>query len=806
MCHAALKLLYTAGVVDVKCLFNRTDFQINKPIKLLRRKLEVLLETRKATENALAYAFARHPSFPSGEAGTILDSALKEAWEKFKSHGLSTGDVSFRISIKVLEITSQLFLFIDASRHGLIEIPLLIEHQWAGVFQALKKINYAHAMVSSRVNPYARSAFSNEQLRRSRVISLTGRKGENTFFGYHQENIVHVLKDVARHSRDLTAVALAAGYCSHLAQVQRFSYRISLLRVPSSIHMVSSRAREILLLTAAMKHMQIGEADTRRTNKCSPLAGFVRARFIQVEGNQVSEILNLPCFTPGGQDGFPIIQTQALAMRVPGSTKICNEGSLLIGWSSGYPNVQCANRMHFSFAGNYLRSDSGSSVSLASLLGKTVTVKADLKTTSVGFDIHEHGAVSSVIRNGQGDSLGLVAGKVRVSSVGGNKIQADTSKADIVDMMKKKGAEGRRYRTFEFELSPFDVSKMTLWIYQKDAAAHHRQGMLNTGDKAGAESRTRQKQQDQKLNETKGRGTSELSQAEMTRLSFDKLINVTLHHEKSDVTQFHTVPSSIRNTRTSKQDLEPPHKMIVDSSELIFDASSKYTSKAVERYLTRRGKDETRSVLLANLLRGTVKPRVVTFSDQMTTDRLASIDKMTRDSTIRMNALKKMQISTANELVQLINAPEAYKSVNHNKIMQLEQAILTLNTAQHREEVLRIHRSGLRERIMNRGENDQENGASLQESVGAMSDAIHLSSFFTAEMHEELETLSSPDSGQHEPTVTNNEVLSHDMRSQDSEFDSEESDSEDSEDDGADWEEFRQSRKPGGLDVDSDGE
>jgi len=107
---------------------------------------------------------------------------------------------------------------------------------------------------------------------------------------------------------------------------------------------------------------------------------------------------------------------------------------------------------------------------------------------------------------------------------------------------------------------------------------------------------------------------------------------------------------------------------------------------------------------------------------------------------------------------------------------------------------------------MNRGENDQENGASLQESVGAMLDATHLSSFFTAEMHEELETLSSPDSGQHEPTVTNNEVLSHDMRSQDSESDSEESDSEDSEDDGADWEEFRQSRKPGGLDVDSDGE
>ena len=93
---------------------------------------------------------------------------------------------------------------------------------------------------------------------------------------------------------------------------------------------------------------------------------------------------------------------------------------------------------------------------------------------------------------------------------------------------------------------------------------------------------------------------------------------------------------------------------------------------------------------------------------------------MTRDSTIRMNTLKKMQISTTNELVQLINAPEAYKSVNHNKIMQLEQAILTLNTAQHREEILRIHRSGLRERIMNRGENNQAKGVSLQKSDGAM--------------------------------------------------------------------------------------
>ena len=689
-----------------------------------------------------------------------------------------------------------LFLFIDASGHGLIEVPLLIEHEWAGVFQALNKINYAHAMVSSRMTPYTRSAYSNEQIRRSRVISLTGRKGGCSFFGEMQEQHVHMLKETARRSRDLQAVTLAAGYCAHLARVQRFWFRIALLKVPSSTHMVSSRAREILLLTGAMKHMKVGDADSRRTIKCSLLAPFVRANYLQVHGTHVPVILNLQCFTPGGPNGFPVIKTPALAIRVGGSTELCAEGSMLIGWSIGLPNLQCGKRMHFSFAGRWPDSSLGGCVSLATLLGNTVKLKVDLTTGALGVNIQQDGTVVDVQKNSQGAALGLVAGKAKVISIGGTKIKADGSSV-IADMMKPNGAEGRRFRTYEFELRPCDVSCMTLWIYQKDSAATHRQGMLNLGDKAGAELRTRQKQQLSKFEKTAVRGTSPMSQSEMTRVSFDKQIDETLHHEKSTVNQFHTVPASIRKPHVSKQDSSPPHGLVVDSSELIFHASQKYALDAVKRYLTRRGKDDARSRLLSGLLRGKVKARVVTFADQAIADRLANIDNQTKSSTLRMNDMKKSQLSAVDALVQLINAPEAYKSVNHDKIMQLHQTILDLNREQKREELLRIHLSGLRERIMNRGQDAQAGDVGLHESIDSMSDAVYLTSTNIA--LSTIERQQSSDDGQRDGNVTNSQDHAYDTDTQFedsvSESESDESDSQD-EDDLAFWEELRRSSPP----------
>ena len=129
--------------------------------------------------------------------------------------------------------------------------------------------------------------------------------------------------------------------------------------------------------------------------------------------------------------------------------------------------------------------------------------------------------------------------------------------------------------------------------------------------------------------------------------------------------------------------------------------------------------------------------------------------------------------------------------------MQLHQTILDLNREQKREELLRIHLSGLRERIMNRGQDAQAGDVGLHESIDSMSDAVYLTSTNIA--LSTVERQQSSDDGQRDGNVTNSQDHAYDTDTQFedsvSESESDESDSQD-EDDLAFWEELRRSSPP----------
>lgn len=783
MCHVALKLLYTAEVIDVKCLFNRTDIQVNKPIKLLRRKLELLIQLRKATENALAESFSKHPCFPSSDTGTVSDSALIAAWKSFKSEGISTGDKSFCISMRVLEITSHLFLFIDASHHGLIEIPLLLENEWAGLYECVKKINYAQAAVCSRISVYTRSARANERTRRSRVVNLTGGFGKCDFFGEIQEQGVGQLKCIGRSSRDLNSLCAAAGFSAHLARVRRWGYRITGHKVPSSTHMPSSRAREMLCLSEAMKHLKFGEADERRTSVSSPLAPFVRSKFLPIHGSSVSRILDLQCLSSGGPEGFPVVKSQDLAQLATNGTEICGMGSMLVGFSIGLPRLTSGHRMNVCFAGKWSTSATDT-VSLSSLLGETITVTVDSTTDSCGLRVQSDGLVTDVSDKSQGEAMGLVAGLARIISIGGNTIQPDGS-SSFSELTQPKGSEGRRFRTYKIELKPKDLSSMTLFFYQKDSPPWHRQGHMNGGDRAGSQSRTRTKQQDQKRMRNQCSSTNLLDDAESTRIQLDKQIDETIYHKIHGESEYHTTPVKIGQIRVSNQDKEPPHPMVVDTHCTIFQAAQKKVRSAVTRYLKAIGNSSSRSSLLAGLLRGDIKPTVVSFADEVKAERVRNIDKQVRLATTQMNELKKQQLQAVDQFVLLINVPEARKSVNLPKIAQLQKLIVDHEGQRLRAERHIVHLSGIRACLIAGGI------AELSQVVDSMSDSIDVTtSYMRKSTNDSRSTrVLSNDNQPPEQFDNRSDDICHDSDSQSGESSSE-SDMEGSDDDenGAFWE------------------
>lgn len=197
----------------MKVLLGRTDIQVDQPIKKLRRKLDLLNVTRIATEEALFAGYLISEFSPKGEGLPLSRDDLLQSMSRYEAWGRSTGDKQFLLSLRVLEITQRLFLYLDESRHGGIEVPILIEYSWISIFAFTNKFNYAFASSMSRVARYGRSARMNAVIGGARTIKLSDRPdsdGAREFFGAGQEQHVHMFKQTAKQTNNMAQLGVVS--------------------------------------------------------------------------------------------------------------------------------------------------------------------------------------------------------------------------------------------------------------------------------------------------------------------------------------------------------------------------------------------------------------------------------------------------------------------------------------------------------------------------------------------------------------------------------------------------------------------
>ena len=171
MVHATLRHVYVTGLVDVKTLLNATDIQVEQPIKLLRRKMNLLTTLLGGYDAALVAGFESSDEFRVlSTDGEIEESDYMGAYGKYIQGGMDKGDSVFRNTVRSAELIDHVLLFHEQSKHGLWAVPELIEHQFIGIFDGEKKHNYADALARSRLMIYSRSSELNEKMRRGRTI------------------------------------------------------------------------------------------------------------------------------------------------------------------------------------------------------------------------------------------------------------------------------------------------------------------------------------------------------------------------------------------------------------------------------------------------------------------------------------------------------------------------------------------------------------------------------------------------------------------------------------------------------------
>lgn len=464
------------------------------------------------------------------------------------------------------------------------------------------------------------------------------------------------------------------------------------------MHMPPSRERELQKIKQNLIQSGIGIPSPHRTETGSSLAPFANCSNISFRGPLLQRVLQAKCVELFSTSGFPVVVGASANESIDallGTATVT--GSELVGFSPGSPDYQRALFISVCFSGRFSQdvNDTLNVASISELLPEIFDFKVDLPASSIslGAEFSPDGRITIVHTSGHVSSLGLQEGAFLLS-VGGITVLGGPPMNEL--LTHQRGAEGRRFRTYEFRTQLNKLSCGTLFFHRPGSHAHHRSGIGSKEQRDGSELQTMAKIQMANEAVSAAAATEADITCDIRKELREKMLNnveyVVMDTSKETNSSYKINLLPVRTK--SKQDSKGINPLMLIMGEgSIFDlaASSGKACDAIQKMKKRHLGVGMSATYMNRLLRGDVAPKTAT--DGLSADQVVKIGRVTeelRGVTKSYNESVKKQSLLQGKCMQLENASGKARIANIEEIYKNRTALLECNKTLHDLQISRL--------------------------------------------------------------------------------------------------------------------